>query len=368
MDASVIVLAFGEEPWLHESVASALASTDVEVEVVVVDNGAAPTSIASVEQLPGVTVVRPGANLGFAGGVNRGVASSKGEVIVLLNSDAFVAPDTIAKLATRVRARDGIAGALILLADEPEVINSAGNPLHILGLSWAGMLGRPRSEVRPGAVVTSASGACLALTRAHWDRLGGFNESYFAYLEDMDLSWRTHQHGLPVSVLTDAACWHHYEYGRSEIKNYLLERNRLLFLLTNHEARTLAVLALPLAALEVAMLALALSQGWGRQKVAGWGWLARHPRTIVDARRRIQDARVVPDAALLSLLTTQFTAEQEEMPNAARPLEGVLRGYWKIAKPLIRPRLRRSVLRARSTSTTGSHPTGNGVRTAQQTA
>lgn len=341
MDVSVIVLAFGDEPWLGESVGSALASVGVECEVIVVDNGASPASLAQVAGLDGVRILPTGSNLGFAGGVTLGVAESSGEVLVMLNSDAFVAPDTIARLAARVRARDGIAGALVLLADEPDVINSAGNPLHILGLSWAGKLGRPRESAHPGAVVTSASGACMALTRAHWDRLHGFSVEYFAYLEDMDLSWRTHQHGLPVAVLTDAVCWHHYEYGRSDIKNYLLERNRLLFLLTNHEARTLAALALPLAALEVAMLALAVSQGWGRQKVRGWSWLARHPHDVAAIRRRVQADRRVPDAALLSLLTTRFTAEQEEMPTAGRALERVLGAYWQLVRPTIRvPRAR----------------------------
>lgn len=341
MDVSVIVLAFGAEPWLAEAVDSALASEGVAVEVVVVDNGAAE-AVAGIAGRPGVRIVRPGANLGFAGGVNAGVAASAGDVVCLLNSDAHVAPDCVARLAAHVREHDGVAGALVLLDDEPGTINSAGNPLHVLGLSWAGGLGQPRSSAAPVAEVASASGACLALRRSLWDRLDGFDDAFFAYLEDLDLCWRTHQLGLPVVVLADAAAWHHYEYGRTGIKRYLLERNRLLFLLTVHEGRTLAALALPLVALEGAMFVLAAAQGWAGQKAAGWGWLATHVDHVMTRRRRVQAARLVPDADLAGLLTARFSAAQEEMPAAGRVLERLLSGYWGLVRPLLgRPTLNR---------------------------
>lgn len=340
MSVSVIVLAYGEEPWLAQSVNSALSSEGVDLEVIVVDNGSDPASLDAVRNLPGVTVVSPGRNLGFAGGVNYGVDHSHGDVIVMLNSDAHVAPDALAQLAARVRAHDGIAGALVLLDDEPDTINSAGNPLHVLGLSWAGRMGRPAAEAADVGEVASASGACLALTRALWDRLDGFGEEYFAYLEDMDLCWRTHQLGLPVVVLGTAHCWHHYEYGRTELKNFLLERNRLMFLVTNHEASTLTALALPLVALEGAMLALAASQGWASHKVAGWRWLATHLPQLRERRRRVQSARLVRDGDLAHLLTARFTAAQEEMPAAGRLLESVLEVYWAGVRRVIdRPRL-----------------------------
>ena len=200
---------------------------------------------------------------------------------------------------------------------------------HTAGINMAG-------QVYAQTPTPIATATTPALTRRHWDLLGGFGEDYFAYLEDMDLCWRTHQLGLPVAVLGDAVAWHHYEYGRTGHKRYLLERNRLLFLLTNHEAGTLAALALPLVALEGAMLVLAVAQGWAGQKVRGWGWLLRHPGRIARRRRLVQAARRVPDADLFDLMTTRFSAEQEEMPAAGRLLEAVLQGYWAIARRTLR--------------------------------
>ena len=333
MDVSVVILAYGEEEWLLESVSSALASEGVTVEVVIVDNGASKQAIASVRDLPRVTVLEPGANLGFAGGVNVGVEATRAPVVVLLNSDAHVAPDALRILRDDALAPGaGIVGALILLAEEPDQVNSAGNPLHVLGLSWAGRMGEDASDIVEPTAAASASGACLAMARALWDRLGGFDAAYFAYLEDMEISWRTHQLGLPVMVQPNARAWHHYEFSRTPIKMYLLERNRLLFLLTVHQRRTLALLAPPLLALEVAMLAVAARQGWARQKVRGWWWLATNLRHVARRRRVVQASRTVPDAELTGFLTARFAATQMGLPPGGGALETALGVYWSGVK------------------------------------
>lgn len=348
--ASVVVLAYGTEEWLDECVTSCLASIGVDIEIIVVDNGASEAALAQIRGRPRVQVIASGRNRGFAGGVNFGVRHAKGDVVVLLNSDARVAPDAISLLATEARKpHAGVVGALILLADQPTTINSAGNPLHILGLSWAGNMGLPADEL-PAVVndVASASGACLALSRELWDELGGFWDDYFAYLEDMELSWRTRQLGLPVRVVSAARVWHHYEFSRTPIKAYLLERNRLIFLLTCHETRTLLTLAIPLIALEFAMVALAIGQGWGAQKVRGWGWILRHPRRLRRRRAFIQAQRVVSDAELTSYFVATFAAQQVEMPAAGRVLQTVLEAYWSVA--------RRAIGRTRRPRSTPSRP------------
>ena len=165
---SAVMLAYGAEPYLREAVDAVLASAGVAVELVLVDNGAFPESLAQITQDPRITVVTPGTNLGFAGGMNLAVGRTSHPVVVLVNSDALVDQDALAVLARRLENPEvGIAGATILIADEPETLNSAGNPLHVLGLSWAGDMGRPASEVSSVREVASASGACMALRREH---------------------------------------------------------------------------------------------------------------------------------------------------------------------------------------------------------
>lgn len=330
---TVVMLAYGTEEHLVEAVDAVLASTDVDLELVLVDNGTTNPAIDALGAGPRVRLLRPVENLGFTGGVNLGLADAATEFVAMVNSDAIVAPDALSRLVRHLEQDPavGIAGALVLLADEPDVVNSAGNPLHVVGLSWAGQLGRPSAEVSAVTAVPSASGACLVLRTALWRELGGFPEEFFAYLEDMDLCWRTWQHGLRVEVLADAKVWHHYEFSRNPLKMYLLERNRLLFLATVHEKRTLAAMALPAAAFEVAIAALSTLQGWPRQKARGWRWVAGHGQWIKERRQVVQAQRRVPDRELLHLLSTDVDPGMA-VPAVTPILERVLAAYWRLVR------------------------------------
>lgn len=331
--AGVVMLAFGAEPYLHEAVRAVLASRDVDLEVVLVDNGCTTDAVRTLPPHERLRVVEPGANLGFTGGVNLGAGHLPGRHVVLVNSDAIVADDAIALLLSALgEPAVGVAGALVELADEPGAVNSAGNPLHVLGLSWAGGLGEPVAAHRAPRDVPSASGACLAVRRDVWDALGGLPDAFFAYMEDLELCWRTWQLGRRVRLVPAARAVHHYEFGRSPLKMYLLERNRGLLVLTAYGPRLLAALALPLVAFEAAMLVVAASQGWAGQKVRGWAWTARHLGDVRRRRRTVQRSRTVADGDLAHLMTVRFDSAQMPLPAAAAPLEALLGLWWRLVR------------------------------------
>jgi len=328
-EISVVVLAYGEEEWLDDAVASVLASEGVTLEVVVVDNGCTSAAVAALPDDPRLRVVVPRSNLGFAGGVNFGARHCTAPVLAMVNSDSEVEPGCLALLRRRMYdPAVGIAGAVIMLSDEPGLVNSAGNPLHVLGLSWAGHLREPVEGLSRVHAEASVSGACMAVRRELWDRLGGFPPEFFAYCEDLDLCWRTRLLGMRVDLVLGARAHHHYEFSRNDLKMYLMERNRLAFVLTTYGSRTLSVLALPLAAFEVAMVALAIRQGWGPQKVRGWWWLLTHVTWLRQRRRTLQGSRVVPDSELRRFWTPVFDSNQMPLPAVARPLEVLLIAWW----------------------------------------
>lgn len=333
---TVVVLAYLDEPWVEQSVDAALASAGVRVDVVLVDNGCTSGAVGRLRGRAGVTVVTPARNLGFSGGCDAGAAVAVGDYLALVNADAVVDPDALRRLVDVAARPDvGIASGSIRLADDPSRINSVGNPLHLLGLSWAGGLGEPASQHAVERDVASASGAGLVLRRCLWDALGGFAPQYFAYHEDTDLSWRCWQRGLRVVYVPDAVVVHRYEFSRNPRKLYLLERNRLLFLLTAHEARTLALLGPPLLALELAMLLLALSQGWAGGKVRGWWWLLRHAGWVRSRRRLLQAERTRSDAELAGLLTAELTTTAVDLPAVLPVLNLLLRAWWWAARRLL---------------------------------
>jgi len=332
---SAVVLAWQAEPWLRRGVEALLASEKADVEVILVDNGCTTDDVEVLEHVEGVTVVRPGTNLGFAGGCNAGAAVATGDYVALVNGDAIVEPTTIARLTDEAsRPGVGVVGASIRLAGDPRLINSAGNPVHILGLSWAGRLNEPEDRTQPEEVAV-ASGACLLMSLPEWRRLGGFDEEYFAYHEDTELSMRVWQTGDRVVYVPDAIAVHRYEFSRNATKYYLIERNRLMFLGTLWGWRALLVLSPALAGLELGMLLLSAKQGWLGGKLRSYGWLLKHAGHIWRRRRQLRRERTVPDKVWMGRLTDQLDATAIELPAVVGPLNAVMRAYWRIARKLV---------------------------------
>jgi GT2 family glycosyltransferase len=329
---SAVVLAYGNEPWLEDCVAALLGSEGIaEMEVVVVDNGCTDGAVDRLAGSPGVVVLRPPRNLGFAGGCNLGAGSAKGDILVFVNGDAIVAPRAVSRLAAVAsRPGVGIATGSIRLAHDPDRLNSAGNEIHFLGVGWAGRLDEPASHYSEEVEVTGASGAGMAMSRHVWERLGGFHDPYFAYHEDAELSLRCWQQGLSVVYVPDAVVVHRYEFSRNPNKLYLLERNRLLFVLTLFEARTLLLLAPAFVAFELGILLLALREGWGRQKVAGWRWLVRNRRMVKGRRRHLRAERTVGDRDIAPRLSNRLRSVNLRLPKALQPADRLLAAYWSL--------------------------------------
>jgi GT2 family glycosyltransferase len=333
---SAVVLAWLDEPWLERSVEALLASTGVEVEVVLVDNGCTTDAVDRLATLPGVVVVRPGENLGFAGGCDAGAAAASGEVLALVNSDAVAEPGALAALAAvALEPGVGVATASVRLAEDPGRLNTAGNPLHYLGLVWAGGFAEPATAHARRTEVPLASGAGCALRRALWEELGGFAPEYFAYHEDAELSWRCRRRGLSVVFVPDAVVVHRYEFSRTATKQYLLERNRWILVLTLYGTRTLVLLAPALLAFEVAITAVAAVQGWLPAKVRGWVWLARHAGWVARRRAELRAERRVPDRELARWVTGRFDPANLPLPPGAALAGAAFEGYWRLARRLL---------------------------------
>lgn len=316
---SVLIVAFGEEPELGACLAAVLASTGIDVDVVVVDNGDRSGQLGVLDHDPRAKVIRPDTNLGFAGGCNLAAEHAGGDVLALVNPDVVVAPGTLADLAVACSAADvGIATASLRLATQPDIINSAGNPVHYLGLSWAGGHGDCADRHADRTVVASASGACCAIRADRWRELGGFDEAYFAYHEDVELSLRCWQRGWAVVYVPSAIAYHHYEFSRHDLKTYLLERNRILTVITTFSASTLLGLAIPLFAQEVAMLAVAAIGGWFPAKLKGYLWIVAHLGHVRSRRQLLQSERVRTDRDLAGLFAISLDAGNVETGAGVR--------------------------------------------------
>jgi N-acetylglucosaminyl-diphospho-decaprenol L-rhamnosyltransferase len=208
---AAVVVNYESGQWLPACVRSVLADAGAgEPEIVVVDNGSHDGDVAAFRrEFPSVRVVTLATNLGYAGGVNRGVAATRAPVVAILNADVSVEPGTAPAMLAR------IAGEPDLAAVGPAIRNPDGSqypsaravpsPADAVGHALLGLV-RPSNrftrryrqlDVDPAHPrdVEWLSGAALWMRRSALESVGGWDERYFMYFEDVDLCWRLRRLG-----------------------------------------------------------------------------------------------------------------------------------------------------------------------------
>jgi GT2 family glycosyltransferase len=307
-------------------------------ELIVADNASTDRTRALVAELAPTArlIARPG-NDGFAAACNAGAAAAGGELLLLLNPDNVVAPGFRAAIERPLIEGRGWGAWQGLVTDEGgRAINSSGGVVHYTGIAWAGGAGRPRAEAPAGPVeVAFPSGACLAIPRAGWERLGGFSEAYFLYHEDTDLGLRLRLAGLAVGVEPGAVSDHDYEFDKGATKWRHLERNRWATILRTYPGRLLLLLAPALVATELALHVVALGGGWLGQKLRADAEVLRALPRLLRERREVQATARVSAAAFAAALTPDLDSDFLGRASRSRPLRGLLRAYWKLVRRLL---------------------------------
>jgi GT2 family glycosyltransferase len=233
--ASVIVVVYNSRAYLQPCLQSILEDLGPHGELIVVDNGSTDGSADLVRsRFPNVQLIQA-ENIGYAGGNNRGVAVAQGEYLVFLNPDTVVHPGALAALLAPLAAQPeiGLTTACIVHLRQPDVINTCGLTMHYTGLTYCRGAGQPRAAYAQSSEVDSVSGAAFAIRRDLFEQLGGFDERFFMYVEDTDLSWRARLAGYSCLYVADAVVSHDYQPSFSPAKSFYLDRNRHLMLLKN---------------------------------------------------------------------------------------------------------------------------------------
>ena len=187
--------------------------TYTDFRVVVVDNASTDGSPQRIAKgFPEVELVHAGGNLGFARANNMGFERAAGsEWVALLNPDAFPDPDWLEKLVSAAdrRPRSASVGSRLLRADDPTMLDGTGDVYHLSGLHWREGHGRPGA---PWALVPKeifspcAAAALYRLSAIH--EVGGFDEDYFCYSEDVDLGFRLRLLGYESWYAPDSVAHH----------------------------------------------------------------------------------------------------------------------------------------------------------------
>jgi len=306
-------------------------------EILVVNNGPWAEELEIAARSEKVTVLASYENNGFGAGCNLGAEFATGDVVVFLNPDTVAMPGSVAELARTLDDPSvGVAMARLRLLQEPELLNSSGNVIHISGLGWSEGYGTLADEPAELQDVVSPSGAAMAVRRDEFLALGGFREELFLYHEDQDLGWRMRMAGRRIVLNPRADVYHEHEFDRHKRKRYYLERNRLAFVFIDFSLRTILVLLPVLLATELAMVLLSAREGWLREKLAGSLWCVTHLGCLLRLRRRTQRLRTVSDRELVCALTAVIDPRAVPVPPLIRKIVNpLLSGYWSLARRAI---------------------------------
>lgn len=335
---SVLVVAYNSSAALRRTLPALLAELGEGDELIVVDNDSADGSAALAAELaPAARIVRMGRNVGFGAACNAGAREARGELLAILNPDAAPRPGWGEAIRAPWRQGRGWAAWQALVAEAGRTrINSAGNPIHFTGIVWAGGHGEPIEGAPPPGEVPVLSGACLAIPRRNWERIGGFEERYFMYHEDVDLSLRLRMEGGELGIEPAAVVEHDYEFGANAHKWRWLERNRLAFLVRTYPAPLLLLLAPALLATEIALLAVAARGGWLRQKLTANLEALRWLPALLRERRRLRRRRSVGAADFASWLTPDLDSALISPLVRTPAARLLLRAYWAGVRALLR--------------------------------
>jgi GT2 family glycosyltransferase len=277
-------------------------------EVLVVDNASTDGSADQAERLaadaPSIEVIRSPVNRGYAGAVNMALGHARGRYVAVFNMDVTVEPGWLGPLVDFLEANPdaGAVCPLMLLEQDPERINAAGQDIHVTALGFNRRLGKPRSAAGTEPQrVSGLQGGAFLIRRELLDRFGGWDERGFLYAEDVQLSMLLHLVGADIFCIPASRVSHDYHLTMHPEKLFLLERNRGWTVTTDFRATTRLALAPLLLLTELMMWGYCLLRGpsFLRAKARTYRWLLQHRaerrerRAFVERLRRRSDWQIL---------------------------------------------------------------------------
>jgi len=277
-------------------------------EIIVIDNCSTDDSAQQIAQhFPQVRLIRNVTNSGFGGGNNLAAQSARGEFLAFLNADTLVEKDWLEELVKGIQSdpKVGMATSKVLLMSEPDRINACGNDVHMTGLTLCRGAGMTTNHYAEPAQVSATSGAAFVMRRDLFLAIRGFDETFFMYVEDTDLSLRIQLAGYTVRYIPTSMVYHDYALTFGPLKTFYQERNRYLLLLKNFKLGTLLALIPALLLAEVITWGYTLLYDRKRyaNKLNAYIWILQHIQQIRHTRRSTQRMRRIPDRKLYSILT-----------------------------------------------------------------
>jgi GT2 family glycosyltransferase len=308
-DVSVVVVTYQSGPTLGRCLAALKAQSVQGFEVILSDNASADGAArAAAAAAPSTVLIENGSNLGFAAGNNRAAERARGRWLVLLNPDAYPEPGFIEALLAAAAEHPGVRcfSARQRMAEDPSRLDGLGDAITAFGFNFRSHFGRADPGYIAPAEIFAPCGAAMMIDRALFLDIGGFDERFFCYCEDIDLGYRLRLRGEPTVLAPEAVVLHEGSVStggrRSDFSLYHGARNRLWMYLKNTPP-LLLWLTLPVhAVVTLAIWARAAVQGHGGPVGRGLKDALGGLPDMLRTRRELQAHRKASSADIAALM------------------------------------------------------------------
>lgn len=252
---SVVILSYNTRDITLKCLDHLSKSKDVKLEIIVIDNASTDTSAEAIaKKFPQVKLIKNKTNSGFAAGNNQGMALAHGEKILLLNSDCFVEPSTLHKCASqeadvlgcKLLNADGsvqfswgyfvsLRRVLMLMSfvDNFPLIRKIADSIHV----------RDLSRYSTSHEVDWVTGAFVMVKKEVYKKVGGIDEKYFMYGEEMEWMYRIKKAGYVVQYFVDAQATHLQGASTKSLSRmFISEMNGYIYWFSKHRSKLAQIL------------------------------------------------------------------------------------------------------------------------------
>ena len=314
---SIIIPHYNGKEILSNCLNSLLKNSFENYEILVVDNGSNDGSQDLIrKEFSNVVLIENETNKGYAGGCNSGISYTKGKYILFLNNDVEVAENFLEELYNTIDSDEniGLVQPKLLSIQKKthfDYSGGAGGEIDIFGFPFA--RGRVFIELEKDESqydnmtqeIFWASGTSVLVRKSLLNKIGSFDEDFFAHMEEIDLNWRAQLIGYKSVITLKTFLYHYSGYtlpAENPRKMYLNHRNNLIMLLKNYSFASLIwifPIRLFLEFIAFAYAAVTGNKNWAIGVMKGVGFVVSHFGSIWKKHLHVQKLRTVPDSEIM---------------------------------------------------------------------
>lgn len=207
---SIVIPNYNGEKYLKDCIDAIRIQTGIAYEILLIDNASTDSDYEWIKLEENIVFIKLDENYGFSKAVNEGIKRAKGEYVLLLNNDTVIYPEFLSVLRACMIKDENIFGisSKMINYHKPHLIDDAGDSYTLLG--WTDKRGDGQAIERydePCEVFSACAGAALYRKKV-FDEIGYFDENFFAYMEDVDISYRARVYGYRNVYCPEAKVLH----------------------------------------------------------------------------------------------------------------------------------------------------------------